>query len=132
MVVPQRPKRIVSTDRTTNVEVDVTGEQSLDAMESLLVDAASGLGMYVSHVTVLGTRRYPGNRHWHLKQDPRARGCLDVTYWPDGPQLWISMRTSEPDWVHESGAQLAFDLARRLAAHDAATGQLEGERRDGE
>ncbi|MFW2334357.1 hypothetical protein [Ilumatobacter sp.] len=106
---------VASTDRTTNLDVPVTGERTLDEMESLLLGVASDLGMYCSHVTVLGTRRYPGNRHWHFKQDPRATGCLDVTYWPAGPAMWISMRTNEPAWVHESGRRLGPSLERRLA-----------------
>jgi hypothetical protein len=114
MAITKRPK-ISSTDKTTNLDVPVTGELSLDAMETVLLDAAAELGMYLSKNTVLGTKRYPGNRHWHLKQDPRAPGCLDVTYWPAGPFMWISIRNYEPEWVHDRGYRLGSELERRLA-----------------
>ena len=107
-------RKVASTDKTTNLDVPVTGELSLDDMEAVLLDSANEMGMYISKITVLGTRQYPGNRHWHLKQDPRASGCLDVTYWPPGPLMWISMRNYEPDWVHEYGKRLGSELQRRL------------------
>jgi len=116
IVAATKPARVASTDQTTNLDVPVSGDRTLDEMESLLLDLASDLGMYCSHVTVLGTRRYPGNRHWHFKQDPGATGCLDVTYWPAGPSMWVSMRNNEPAWVRESGRQLGSALVRRLAA----------------
>jgi len=112
---PARPAKVASTNKTTNLEIAVTGDLSLDDMESVLLEAATELGMYVSHITTLGTKRYPGNRHWHLKQDPRTKGCLDVTYWPSGALMWISMRNYEPEWVHESGRRLGPELERRLA-----------------
>jgi hypothetical protein len=105
--------KVASTDKTTNLDVTVTGELSLEEMEAVLLEVATDLGMYFSHITVLGTRQYPGNRHWHLKQDPRAKGCLDVTYWPAGSSMWISMRNYEPEWVHECGRQLGAELQRR-------------------
>jgi hypothetical protein len=109
-------KKIASTDKTTNLDIPVTGELSLDEMESVLGDVATDLGLHFSHITVLGTRRYPRNRHWHLKQDPRTKGCLDVTYWPEGSLMWISMRNYEPEWVHKSGRQLGAELQLHLAA----------------
>ena len=114
MAITKRPK-IDSTDKTTNLDVPVTGELSLDDVETVLLDAAAELGMYFSEITVLGTKRYPGNRHWHLKQDPREPGCLDATYWPAGPLMWISIRDHEPEWVHDRGHRLRSELERRLA-----------------
>lgn len=113
MATRKRPK-VPDTDKTTNLDVEVTGELSLDEMEAVLGQAMKGLGLDFSRVTTLGTIRFPGNRHWHLKQNPRERGCLDVTYWPAGPLLWISIRHYEPAWVHELGAQLGPALERRL------------------
>ncbi len=109
------PLAVASTDKTTNLNVAVTGELPVDAMEAVLSELATALGMHISHITTLGTKRYPGNRHWHFKLDRSARGCLDVTYWPEGRAMWISMRNYEPDWVHELGPQLGADLERRLA-----------------
>jgi hypothetical protein len=110
-----RQAKVASTGKTTNLEVAVAADLSIDEMESVLLEVATNLGMYFSHITILGKRRYPGNRHWHLKQDPQKKGCLDVTYWPSGPLMWISMRHCEPEWVHEAGCRLGSELEERLA-----------------
>jgi len=117
----KRPK-VASTKTATNLEVAVTGELSLEQMESVVLEAATDLGMYFSRITVLGTKRYPGNRHWHLKRDAREKGCLDITYWPKGPLLWVSMRHYEPAWVHELGRRLAGELDRLLAGTGSVSG----------
>ncbi len=111
-----RPATITDTASTKNREILVLELRSLDDMETALVEVAADHGMYISHVTTLGRRRYPGNRHWHLKRDPGESGCLDVTYWPDGPLMWISIRNSEPAWVHDAGQHLGPALERHLAA----------------
>lgn len=112
---------IKSTATTTNLEVILPQSQeatmSVDIMQERLVDAGNRLGLYVSHVTTLGRKKYPGNRHWHLKRMPHERGCLDVTYWPRDVSshgefsiMWISMRHREPEWVHEFGRKLKVEL----------------------
>ena len=105
---------VKNTDKSTNVEVAVAGDLSLDEMEPVLAETASDIGLQFSHITTLGAQRYPGNRHWHLKQNPRERGCLDVTYWPSGPLMWITIRHYEPAWVHEAGQLLALELEARF------------------
>lgn len=107
--------RVRDTKGSFNLEVvEVTGEHSLDEMHAALETVAADLGMQFSHITRLGTKRYPGNRHWHLKQDLKTRGCLDVTYWPAGPLMWITIRKSEPPWVHEAGRALQPALRKYL------------------
>ena len=107
-----------NTATTQNIEVAVTGDLSLDEMEAALAAVASADGLYLSHITTLGRKRYPGNRHWHLKQDPNTTGCLDVTYWPSGPLMWISIRNSEPTWVHRAGKRLRPALESHLSRPD--------------
>lgn len=118
MSAPSRVK-VKDTKKTKNVEVAVTGALSLDEMESVLDEVAVAMGLQFSHITTLGAKRYPGNRHWHLKQDPRTKGCLDVTYWPRGPLLWISVRNYEPTWVHEAGQLLGPALKEGIIAYEA-------------
>ncbi len=105
------------TAGSINLEVGVEGVPALDAMESILGSVAGELGMEFSHITTLGAKRYPGNRHWHLKRNPKEAGCLDVTYWPEQPVMWITMRRSEPDWVHHLGHRLgpALECQMRTA-----------------
>ena len=94
----------------------VTGTLSLDEMEVVLDEVASAFGLRISHITTLGRKRYPGNRHWHLTKNPATTGCLDITYWPSGSLMWISMRHSEPPWVHDAGQRLGPALEAQLEA----------------
>jgi len=64
--------RIKDTDKTKNLEVAMTGAQSVDEMEAVLDEVASEIGLRISHTTTLGRKRYPGNRHWHLTARRRA------------------------------------------------------------
>ena len=82
------------------------------------------MGLYVSHITVLGRVRYPGNRHWHLKRTPDTPGCLDLTYWPQGELFWISIRNYEPRWVHDAGQRIKPALEAALGnRHDHKSGR---------
>ncbi len=110
------PKRTIKdTDKSRNIQVAVTGNLSLDAMEAILADVGMELGLNLSHITTLSRKKYPNNRHWHFKEDLKAKGCLDVTYWPEGALFWITIRNYEPDWVQKSGRNLAALLEERLA-----------------
>ena len=111
----KRRRAIVrDTDRSRNLEIRVEDSVSVDEMEVTLISVAETMGLAISKITRLGAVRYPGNRHWHLKRSPTERGCLDVTYWPDGPSMWVTMRNSEPDWVHDLGRGLAAAVQDRL------------------
>lgn len=106
-------RTIKDTDKSRNIQVAVSGKMSLDAMEAVLVDVSRELGLKLTHTTTLGRKKYPNNRHWHFKEDLRANGCLDVTYWPEGALLWITIRNYEPEWVHRSGPNMAALLSKR-------------------
>ena len=107
---------IKDTDKSRNIQVDVRSDMTLDDMEEVLTNAGVDLGLAISHITTLGRKKYPGNRHWHLKDNTKSKGCLDVTYWPSGRLLWITIRDYEPDWVHKAGRELAVSLNNRLAS----------------
>lgn len=116
-------RTIKDTSKTRNLQVNLpwnhgtSGENiiTIEDMELLLRDVGSDMSMYISHITTLGRKRYPGNRHWHFKQNPKETGCLDVTYWPKGPMMWISMRRSEPQWVQNAGIELQQRMEQKLA-----------------
>ena len=118
--MPTAKPVVKNTAKSTNLEVQVSGDRSLDEMESVLGKIASDMGLQFSHITTLGSHRYPGNRHWHLKQGLREKGCLDVTYWPSGPLMWITIRHYEPAWVHEAGRQLGDAMRARLQRGSSA------------
>lgn len=108
---------IRSTEQAHNLSVCLGGElMTLDEMEVIVESTGAECGCYFSHITKLGAKRYAGNRHWHLKRDSKERGCLDITYWPPGPAMWITVRVKEPDWVHVVGREMKASLERSLAA----------------
>lgn len=110
-------RTIKDTEKSRNIQVSVTGDMSLDAMEAVWSDVGKDLGLILSHITTLSRKKYPNNRHWHFKEDLKTRGCLDVTYWPEGPLFWITIRNYEPDWVHQAGRKMATLVGERLAAN---------------
>ncbi|WP_299783827.1 hypothetical protein [uncultured Roseobacter sp.] len=108
-------RTIKDTDKSRNIQVAVTGDMSLDDMEVVLANVSAELGLTLSHITTLSRNKYPNNRHWHFKEDLKAKGCLDVTYWLEGALFWITIRNYEPDWVHQSGKKMAALVEKRLA-----------------
>lgn len=112
--MPKTPPIIKDTDKARNLQVTVDGALSLDEMEQHLLTVANALALTLTHVTTLSRKKYPGNRHWHFKQDPRAKGCLDVTYWPDGPLFWITARNYEPAWVHDMAGRMSTLMQQHL------------------
>lgn len=113
-------QRIKDTAKSRNIEVEPADIITLDEMEAVLAEVAADMGLYVSHITVLGRVRYPGNRHWHLKHHDEQVGCLDLTYWPQGQLFWISIRNYESAWVHDAGERLvpALEAALQSGPHD--------------
>jgi hypothetical protein len=46
-----------------------------------------------------GLQQYPEAIHWHLKHG-KASGVLEVTFWPETNQLWLSVhRNRMADWI---------------------------------
>lgn len=76
-------RAIADTDRARNINVAVDEASTVEAMEATLDRIAESLGLMRSHTTTLSQKKYPGNRHWHFKQVPKAKGTLDVTHRPD-------------------------------------------------
>ena len=83
-------------------------------MQSLIEKAADDLGVYISHIGSFSRKKYPNSIHWHFKQHPKERGCLDATFWEEGNEFWIVARNYEPDWVKETAQQMQNYLSKRL------------------
>ncbi|MFA8443970.1 hypothetical protein [Yoonia sp.] len=107
---------IKDTAKSKNITVDAGNSMTLDEMEDLPMALGNELGLVTSKITILGSSKYPGNRHWHFKQDLKSTGYLDATYWPKGPLFWITIRNYEPDWIHKAGRDLALSLKKRVAS----------------
>jgi len=106
--------KIEDTDKAKNLQVAVNHPIALQMMEQLLLQVSSGLSLKLTHTTTLSKKKYPGNRHWHFKEDKMTKGCLDVTYWPDGALFWITMRNYEPSWVHRVGREMGALMTEKL------------------
>lgn len=107
--------KIKDTSKARNLSLELARDLALDELEKVLLGVAKNLSLELSHVTTLSQKKYPGNRHWHFKEDLKAKGCLDVTYWPDGRLLWITLRNYEPDWVHKLGDDMFTLLSKELS-----------------
>lgn len=107
---------IKDTEKSKNILVEVRDGLSLDERERILTDVGNDLELVISHITTLSCKKYPGNRHWHFKETTKSKGCLDVTFWPEGSLFWITIRNYEPDWVHKAGHNLAVLLKKKLAS----------------
>lgn len=118
MAVPNSTvgERVKDTAGSQNLEVPIERTPEMDEMETILHGVVAEIGLQITHTTVLGRKRYPGNRHWHFKRDRDEKGCLDLTYWPAGKLLWITMRHMEPPWVREMGPLLGKALGGALEA----------------
>ena len=102
------------TSKARNIALPVDPKWTVEEMGALLSGCADELGLIETHVTTLSKKKYPGNRHWHYKQIELGPGCLDVTHWPGGGSVWITVRNREPQWVHDAGDQLATALSGKL------------------
>jgi hypothetical protein len=67
-------------------------------------------------VTVRGTLAgYPGCTHWHLKNG-KERGVLELTCWPGGKRIWLSMQDGRRgDWVMAAASALKSQLELKVA-----------------
>jgi hypothetical protein len=46
--------------------------------------------------------KYPGCVHWHFRK-PLVNGTLEVTSWPSGNRLWISVQQGRrAEWLEET------------------------------
>lgn len=83
-----------------------------DAVVAVVLAAAERQDLLVTLTTTHTS--YPGSIHWHFKPERRIRGVLDLTYWPDGGRLWLSVRAQDADWIGPAAQSLAASLTEAL------------------
>lgn len=76
------------------------------AVSNEVEKAASKLDLYISHIGSYSRVKYPNSIHWHFKQHPKEKGCLDATFWEEGNEFWIVARNYEPQWVKDKAREL--------------------------
>ena len=82
---------------------------------ALVERASEAVGLYISHIGSYSRKTYPNSIHWHFKRDKKEAGLIDATFWDVKSLLWLMIRYSEPEWVHETAPKLQRALRRELA-----------------
>lgn len=83
-----------------------------DAVVAVVLAAAERQSLLVTLTTTHTS--FPDSIHWHFKPERRIRGVLDLTYWPDGGRLWLSVRSQDADWIGPAADALAASLAEAV------------------
>lgn len=103
--------------KTKSVRFDVQLEkkQSGSKMHKTIEVAAADLDLYISHIGGYSRVKYPNSIHWHFKQHPKEKGCLDATFWEEGQEFWIVARNYEPQWVKDKAKEMQKYLKQVLS-----------------
>jgi hypothetical protein len=85
---------------------------SPDEMAATIDHCLAGAGLTVTMRDTL--RGYPGCTHWHVKRG-RERGVLEVTLWPAGRRLWLSVHQNRnAPWIDAALPALRDELVTAL------------------
>ncbi|OJJ19432.1 hypothetical protein BKI52_21730 [marine bacterium AO1-C] len=96
--------------KSKRYDVALSEQYTGEFMQTHIEKAARYLGLYISHIGSYSRKKYPNSIHWHFKEKPQEKGCLDATFWEEGNEFWIVARNYEPDWVK----QKALDMQEYL------------------
>ena len=96
----------------TELDVPVLPGTDLDGAEERI---EACIARETLRMTLKGTlASYPGCVHWHLKRGG-LRGTLEVTLWPSGRRLWLSIQSGRRgEWIDEAAARLRQALENAL------------------
>ena len=104
------PKDAKSVRHDVPLSKQYTGKQMQKAVEK----TAKHLGVYISHIGGYSRVKYPNSIHWHFKEHPKEKGCLDATFWEEGNEFWIVARNYEPQWVKDKAVEMQKHLSSFL------------------
>lgn len=85
-----------------------------EQMMALVERAAERTGLFISHIGSYSRKKYPNSVHWHFKRDTKEVGLIDATFWDVKSLLWLMIRYSEPDWVHDMAPKLQAALQEEV------------------
>src|SRR5689334_1210295 len=96
----------------TEWKVPVENWSRSDSLERAVESACAELDLTA---TLKGTlAAYAGSTHWHWKRG-RERGVLEITLWPAGRRLWISVQSGRTGyWTSQVAERLCWLLAGGL------------------
>jgi hypothetical protein len=92
--------------KSVRYDVQLSRQYIGKEMHSAVEEAAQKLGLYISHIGSYSRKKYPNSIHWHFKEHPKEKGCLDATFWEEGQEFWIVARNYEPQWVKDKAQEM--------------------------
>ncbi len=101
--------------KSYDLYVDLPGGITRAQVMELVERASEAAGLYISHIGGYSRKKFPNAVHWHFKRDRNERGLIDATFWDVKSLLWLMIRHSEPDWVHETAPRLRRAMAAEVA-----------------
>ncbi|MDN5212894.1 hypothetical protein QQ020_12585 [Fulvivirgaceae bacterium BMA12] len=100
--------------KSVRYDVSLSRDYSGDEMHKIIEKVSQDLDVYISHIGSYSRKKYPNSIHWHFKEKPKEKGCLDATFWEEGNEFWIVARNYEPDWVKRKAEQMQMKLREVL------------------
>ena len=97
--------------KSVRYDVPLSKTFSGDDVSQVIEKAAKDLGVYISHIGSYSRVKYPNSIHWHFKEHPKEKGCLDATFWEEGNEFWIVARNYEPQWVKDKAKEMQTYLS---------------------
>ena len=92
--------------KSVRYNVTLSKNYNSNTISKKIEAAAVSLDVYISHIGSYSRVKYPNSVHWHFKQHPIEKGCLDATFWEEGNEFWIVVRNYEPQWVKDKAPEM--------------------------
>jgi len=92
--------------KSVRYDVNLKKKYSGEQMHAIVEKTAKKLDVYISHIGGYSRVKYPNSIHWHFKENPKEKGCLDATFWAEGNEFWIVARNYEPQWVKDKAKEM--------------------------
>jgi len=106
---------VANESKSVRLDVLLSKQYNGSQMSLHVEQAAQEIEVYISHIGSYSKKKYPNSIHWHFKQNPMEKGCLDATYWEEGNEFWIVVRNYEPRWVKDKAEELQLLLSKKLS-----------------
>ena len=94
------------TPKSVGYDVKLKKAYTGGQFSKIIEKAAGHLYVYISHIGGYSSVKYPDSIHWHFKEHPKEKGCLDATFWEEGNEFCIVARNYEPQWVKDKTVEL--------------------------
>ena len=101
--------------KSYDMYVELPGGITREQIMKLVERASEAAGLYISHIGSYSRKKFPNSVHWHFKRHKKETGLIDATFWDVKSLLWLMIRHSEPEWVHETAPLLQKTMAAEVA-----------------